>query len=395
LTIARSNQRFLAPNIGVWLAVPDARMTTVRNVTRSLAAAAVLATGCDRVLPGPCDDGSCASQASWRQSFEQTSNRQRDVLFVVDDTPEIAPYAQTVATGLADMGALLPGDPDRNPASVHVGVVRAGHCDASTRGAACGVANGEQFLRSELCEMVSNFPGRLADGLPCMADFGTTNCARPQPLAAAMDALATPPRPGWEGFLRPDAALMVVVIAGTDDASPQPAQDVATFIKGLKPADTSLAMTSVIVPASCAAGPPQRLTEFANQFGAGGLVFDLCTGPIAPALAKINDSINTSLLPPCVRRVRDTDPATPGVQPSCVLEDHLLTADNSVTTTTLPSCDVASPPCWRLDPGSFTCDGYSLSILRPTGWCAATGTNITIECLSCADASDPACAPVR
>lgn len=370
-------------------------MVTFRGVTRSLAAAAILATACDGALPERCDDGSCGSQASWRQTFQQTINRQIDVLFVVDDTPGIAPYAETVATGLAAMGTLLPGDPDRNPASVHVGVVRAGRCDASTRGAACGVANGEQFLRSELCEMVSNFPGRLTDGLPCMANFGATNCAPAQPLAAAMDAFATPPRPGWEGFLRPDAALMVVVIAGADDASPQPALDVASFVKGLKPADFSAAMTSVIVPASCAAGPPQRLTEFANQFGAGGLVYDLCTGSIARALAQITDSINTSLRPPCVRRVRDTDPATPGVQASCVLEDHRLTADGSLTTTMLPSCDIASPPCWWLDPGSLACDGYSLSIMRPTGWCAATGTNVTIECLSCADASDPACATMR
>lgn len=369
-------------------------MTPVRNVARSLVVAAVLATACDGSLPGPCTDGSCASQASWRQNFQYAVNRQLDVLFVVDDTPGIAPYAGKLATGLAELGALLPGDPERNPASVHVGVVRAGRCDASTRGAACGVANGEQFLRSELCEMITNFPGTLAGGLPCLADFGATNCGPAQPLAAAMDALATPPRPGWEGFLRPDASLMVVVIASADDASPQPALDVANFIKGLK-SDTSQALTSIIVPSSCAAGPPDRLTEFANQFGANGLLLDLCAGPITPALQRITESINTSLLPPCVRRVRDTDPSTPGVQPSCVLEDHLLTADGSLTTAMLPSCDVAAPPCWRLDPGAFACDGYSLSIPRPTDWCSATGTSVTIECLSCADPNDPACATMR
>jgi len=369
-------------------------MTTVRCVTRSVVVAAVLATACDGSLPGPCEGGSCASQASWRKTFQQTINRQIDVLFVVDDTPGIAPYAGTIATGLAEMAAELPGLSDRNPASLHVGVVRAGRCETGTRGAACGVAGGEQFLRDEWCEMVTNFPGTLTDGLPCLADFGATNCGPAQPLAAAVDALATPPRPAWEGFLRPDAYLMVVVIAAADDASPQPALDVANLIKGLK-ADPSAAMASVIVPDSCTAGDPQRLTEFVNQFGANGLLFDLCAGPIAPALQRITYLTNSSLQPPCVRLVRDTDLSTPGLQPECAFEDHVRAPDGTLTTTNLPSCDVAAPPCWRLDPGSGGCDGYILSIQRPTDWCAEAGTNVAIECLSCADASDPACAPAR
>jgi hypothetical protein len=369
-------------------------MTTVRNVTLALVAAAALATACDGALPGPCDDGSCASQASWRKTFQQNINRQIDVLFVIDDTPGIAPYAETVATGIVAMADQLAALPEKDPTSLHVGVVRAGRCDAGTRGAACGVAGGEQFLRAEWCEMVTNFPGALTDALPCMADAGTTNCAPAQPLAVAIDALATQPRPGWEGFLRPDAYLMVVVIAAGDDASAQAPLDLAKSIKGLK-ADPSQTSASVIVPRSCAASNPTRLTEFVNQFGANGILVDLCTGPIAAAVDRITSTINSSLQPPCVRLVRDTDLSTPGVQPQCVFEDHLRAPDGTLTTANLPSCDVSSPPCWRLDPGFFACDGYSLAIVRPTDWCAEAGTNVTIECLSCADASEPACAPVR
>jgi hypothetical protein len=292
----------------------------------------------------------------------------------------------------ADLAAL----PELQPASLHIGVIRAGRCDTSTRGAACGIAGGEQFLRAEWCEMVTNFQGALADGLACLADFGAANCAPAQPLAAAVDALATPPRAGWEGFLRPNASLMVVVIAGADDASVQPAIDIANAIKGLK-ADSSEAIASVIVPRSCGTGgDPQRLLEFVNQFGSNGLALDLCTGPIRYALQRITETINSQLQPPCVRRVRDTDLAASGLQASCVFEDHLRTPDGGWTTAILPSCDTSAPPCWQLLPGTgFNCDGYVPNIQRETNWCAEAGTNITVECLTCADANDPACAPAR
>ena len=217
------------------------------------------------------------------------------MLFVVDDTPAMAPYAGALAAGFADMAAAL-GDyrPARGP--LHVGVVRAGRCDQSTRGAACGIAAGEQFLRAEWCETVTNFSGSLADALACVGDLGATNCGPAQPLAAAIDALATPPRPGWEGFLRPDAYLMIVVIAAGDDASAQPAIDVARLIKSSK-ADPSQVVVSAIVPGSCATGDPVRLTEFVNQFGANGYAPDLCVGQFAsspPARSRTTPTAHRS-----------------------------------------------------------------------------------------------------
>ena len=204
-------------------------------MTRWFLAVAALAAGCDGSLPGPCEDGSCGTQASWRKTFQSIVSRKVDVLFVVDDTPAMAPYAGALPAGFADMAARARRTCRRPaPASLHVGVVRAGRCDQSTRGAACGVAAGEQFLRAEWCETVTNFSGALADALACVGDLGATNCGPAQPLAAAVDALATPPRPGWEGFLRPDAYLMIVVIAAGDDASAQPAIDVARLIKSVE-----------------------------------------------------------------------------------------------------------------------------------------------------------------
>ena len=364
-------------------------------MTRWFLAVAALAVGCDGALPAPCEDGSCGRQASWRRTFQSTINRQIDVLFVVDDTPAMAPYAGALPAGFADMAAALESLPQASPASLHVGVVGAGRCDHSTRGTACGIAAGEQFLRAEWCETVTNFSGALADGLACIGDLGETNCAPAQPLAAVTEALASPPRPGWEGFLRADAYLVVVMIAAGDDASALSAIDVANFIKGVK-ADPSQTVASVIVPRTCAGVDPLRLTEFVQQFGANGLLLDLCGGQFAPALQRITESINTSLQPPCLRSVLDTDLDTPGLQPDCVFEDHLRAPDGTWTTAaTLPSCDVAAPPCWRLTPGGPGCDGYGLDIQRATDWCAEAGTNMTIECLACANANDPACAVAR
>jgi hypothetical protein len=93
--------------------------------------------------------------------------------------------------------------------------------------------------------------------------------------------------------------------------------------------------------------------------------------------------------------VRDTDLDTPGLQPDCIFEDHLRAPDGTSTTAILPSCDVAAPPCWSLSPAREWCDGYLLNIERPTDWCSEAGTNITIECLACANANDPACVVAR
>jgi hypothetical protein len=342
----------------------------------------------DRLEPALCDGGNCATQVSWQKTYQHNVNYKLDVLFVVDDTPAIAPYAATLAAGFADMARTLESLPQ--PASLHVGFVRAGTCDASTRGAACGLAAPEQFVRQEWCETITNFSGAFADTFACLSDLGAGDCAPAQPLAAAQQALATPPRPGWDGFLRPEAYLLAVVIAAADDASSAPVSEIASFIRGLKP-DPSQTAASAIVPAGCAAAAPQRLTEFVESFGANGVLLDLCDAPLSPALRPVTEQISTIIEPACAFNVRDTDLETPGLQPSCAFIDHVVTADGSRADSSLPSCDADAPPCWRLVPGGYCAQGYVIDIERGPDWCSEAGENVTIECLACADASDPAC----
>ena len=356
--------------------------------------------GCGGALqPALCDGGACGPQTSWRKSYQRSTSRKLDVLFVVDDTSAIAPHAAAVATGVADIARALAAV---QPAlSLHVGFVGAGRCQASARGAPCGLASQENFLRSQWCSTMTNASGSFVDTSACLADLGAADCGPIQPLAAAVDALAAPPHAGWEGFLRSDAALLLIVVAATDDASgppgsPTPVSDFVARLKALKP-DPSEILVSVIGPADCsdAEGPGPRLTALANGFGANGLHVRLCSDQLVHAADPVTISVGDSLEPPCVANILDTDTATPGLQADCTFIERSATPDGTIVTTSLPSCDEGAPPCWRLlpgGPGAACSDGYVVDIQRPAEWCYEAGSNITIECRACTDPRDPACA---
>jgi hypothetical protein len=241
-------------------------------------------------------------------------NRQLDVLFVIDDTSAIAPHADAVAAGLADMARLFPVQ--RGPEiSLHAGFIRAGTCDASTRGTACGVAAPDQFVRSEWCNTITNFNygGGLGDAFACMGDLGAADCGPAQPLAAAVGWLAAWPRAGWEGFLRPDALLMVVVIAASDDpsdasGSPTPVQ-FANALKALKP-DPSMVMATVIGPTGCDGDDivDPRLREFVNQFGANGLYISVCGGSLGAVFDRAITFVGDPAPPCCAASATRTSP---------------------------------------------------------------------------------------
>lgn len=373
-------------------------MPSPRRIAPSLLALAAL-SACDSAPPQPCGDGSCGSQVSVKATFQLAiDNRKLDLLVIVDDTSAIAPYADAVRAGLAAMGRRFPSEPGPE-ISLHAGFIRAGTCDASTRGATCAIAAPDQFVRSEWCNTVTNFNygGGLADAFSCMGDFGAANCGPAQPLATAVGWLASPLRPGWEGFLRPEASLMVIVIAATDDASGAPVQTFVSALKALKP-DPSQVLATVVGPASgCTSDdlPDPRLYEFVNSFGANGLHIPLCAHDLGVVLDRIFIVIGDRA-PPCLRGARDMDPATPGVQASCVAERHSLRSDGSIEHAALPSCDDSPPPCLQLSPGDGAlCDGLFASYMVAPDWCAASPINFTVECLACADANDPACAPAR
>jgi len=255
-------------------------------------------------------------------------------------------------------------------------------------------------LRSEWCHTIDNFAGAYEQTFACLGDLGAADCAPAQPIETARRFLTGATPSGWEGFLRPEAYLMIVVVTAQDDASGQPAGltpviAIADGIKTVKTDPSQIAVSIIGPGGDCTGGEPPgpRLVEFVNQFGANGLYLPLCSGQFSPALDRISQQINSSIQPPCARNVRDTDLETPGLQANCTVEELASNPDGTRTRSRLPNCDAGPPPCWRLIASSGTCDGYIFEVLRAPDWCAESGTNGTIECLGCASANDPACVP--
>ena len=372
------------------------RSWSARRATRSLVAVAGLVAGCGEAQPILCDGGACGTQISWTKNYQANIDRKLDILFVVDDTPAMEPNIGPLAVGFAGMAErlLLP----YGPTSMHVGFVRAGRCDASTRATACDVDAPEQFMRAEWCRTMTNFGGPFTSTFACLADLGAANCGPAQPLAAAADTLTETARLGWEGFLRADAYLMIVVVSAADDASGSPGTltpvaDVAARIKALK-ADPSQVLVSMIGPGDCASGeePGPRLTEFANQFGGNGISLGLCSGQLPAALDRVFQTVSTLIEPVCVSNVRDIDPVQPGLQADCTAVDRTLNPDGTWTDVPLPRCDESAPPCWRIV-SNAGCNSFEID--RGADWCEEAGTNVTLECLGCAATTDPACALTR
>jgi hypothetical protein len=366
--------------------------------------AAALAAGCV-TPPGSslCGGGACPSERTVEQVFQQSRNTMLDLLFVVDDTPAIAPFQAMLADGFSSDAAVLQGLSGGVP-NLHVGFISSSHGDGSpaARAGDCGLAAPAAIATVDSCGQHTNFTGSLDSTFSCLGDFGVTSSAPAQPLASLRRVLEHPP-PGWEGFLRPDAALFIVIIAGADDASPDPVQDTIAFVLGLKPDPANSILISAIVPpvpGDCATDftpSVPRLTSFVESAGANGLIAPFCNDGPRGALIGIGDTLAILVLPKCLRGVRDVDPATPGVQADCVVEETITRSDGATTTTLLPSCDQAAPPCWWARAPSAVEAGYcsggvSFGITQAADFCPEWLTRTRVECVGCLDPADPACA---
>jgi hypothetical protein len=374
-------------------------MTSALRLTRSLLALAALTAGCgDSVRPLLCDGGSCGTQVSWRKKYNWSYGSQKvDLLFVVDDTAAMAPHRDALAAGFTAMAQKLRAPPA--PTSIHAGFIRAGSCDTSARArTACGYpGTGTYFLSSEWCHTRENFRGDYEETFACLGDLGAANCAPSQPLAAAGRFLTEPEQPGWEGLVRPDAYLVIVIVTAQDDASVKPPLEIAAAIKAVK-SDPSQVGVSIIGPGGdCAGGeaPAPRLLEFVEQFGANGTYLPLCSSQFATALERVGQLISIQISPTCVTNVRDTDPATPGLQADCTVEDVTTDGVGGFITRQVLSCDRSAPPCWRMTANTgVNCGGYVFDMVREPEWCIEARPHGTVECLACADPRDPACNPV-
>ena len=386
-------------------------------------AVVVGSTGCTASSVGDgCPAGGCHGERTVTAVFQSIVARDLDVLFVVDDGAGSAALSAGMVAVYPQMAQLLqsltaPGvvsaEASPSPPSLHVAFVPASHagggaCSSSAiRADACGLTAPDQFLSSAACGLQPNFAGSWEDAFSCLATFDTTDCDRAQPLAAMRRALGGDARggalAGRSAFSRDGATLQIVIVAAQDDASGSPGalEDVATFASFLRTlkGDPNRVMVSVIGPSSgCAAGAaPEprapRLLALVEAFGSQGIFVPSCSDSPLASLMTLASRLAYLRSPPCLAGVRDTDGQLAGVQPTCVVQDSTQQIDGLVTQATLPSCDRAAPPCWRLIANPYTCPGaLVLEIDRGAGWCPWLSTTTRVSCVGCLDASDPACA---
>ena len=308
-------------------------MTTVRRVTRWMLTLAAIATGCGGELaPVVCDGGSCGTQSSWRTKYQQAINRKVDLLFVVDDTAAIAPHRDALARRVHGDGADVARHAGPYVASRRLrpgGQLRHQHARRRVRRRragtvlALGVVPHDRQLRRRVTNRHVRVPGGSRRG------GLRASRSRSRRRAAALTGAA---QPGWEGFLRPDAYLMIVVVTAQDDASGQPAgltpRAIADTIKAVKP-DPSQIVVSIIGPGGdCAAGEPPGAAP------AGVRQRVRRERPLSPACAAASShprwtasrSRSTARsCHPARANVRDTDPETPGLQANCTVEELVPT----------------------------------------------------------------------
>lgn len=165
-------------------------------------------------------------------------NRALDLLFVIDNSGSMAQEQASLLVNFNRLVQVLQtvegGLPD-----LHIGVISTdmgvGRFDAIANCSDSGDDGRLQATpRSEGCEPPSgsfiidvaepdgsrrrNYSGDLSSTFACIADLGTQGCGFEQPLAAMRRALDGS-QPINSGFLRENAALMIVFITDEDDCS--------------------------------------------------------------------------------------------------------------------------------------------------------------------------------
>jgi hypothetical protein len=263
-----------------------------------VALTAAAAAGCDQRSLDVKTTGAGGSVSIGTDGGAFVPTRKLDMLFVIDDSSEMR-LAQdnfirnfpTFMTRLMDP----PGLPD-----LHIAVIStdmgAGDgsisgCDASggkngifqyaPRGSctATGLAPGATFIADDGTNR--NYTGNLSDVFGCIAALGETGCGFEHQLSAitrALGADGSPPPVENQGFLRPDAFLVILLLSNEDDCSAPPGSNLYDTA-----ANTTLA--SML-------GPP--LNFRCNEFG------HLCNGMKPPRLAPNGDVNDIVTLEGCV-----------------------------------------------------------------------------------------------
>jgi hypothetical protein len=183
-------------------------------------------------------------------SIPTSSERDLDILFMIDNSFSMAPLQKKLVDQFPAFMNVLTNLPGGLP-SVHIAVVTSDlgagqYSEVDIQGCrpggdqgifqstprdtsgACArgmLSAGQNFIISSSVPGSNNFTGTLADAFGCIALVGDQGCGFEHQLASVVRALGADgsPAPAQNaGFLRPDAALAVILVTNEDDCSAPP-----------------------------------------------------------------------------------------------------------------------------------------------------------------------------
>jgi hypothetical protein len=260
-------------------------------------------------------------EQTYGKTFQQTINRNVDMLFLVDDSSSMRLSQDNLNRNFPTFMTRLM-DPPGLP-NIHVAVISSdmgagdgsvASCDSTggkngifqyTARGTCtstGLQNGATFI--ENVGGVANYTGALPDVFTCIAALGEGGCGFEHQFASitralGVDGLGGPPSENAM-FLRPDAYLVIVMITNEDDCSASPGQGPNNRV--------ALFDTSVNTNVMSQLGPPAnyRCNEFGHLCDDGSGTFMHPT-----RYAPNNDVTQTVMYPAC--RSNEAEPYLLGV----------------------------------------------------------------------------------
>jgi hypothetical protein len=333
--------------------------TQVRDAPPAALAEVLLYAGGVRALPAllvACALGACTESPPGTGGPNVTSRigeftlwvggrGKLDVLFVVDRSPQMAPYQAGVLGAFprfAEILAAIPGGaPDLNIAVASGDLADGGALRTSAHVDGSFVIDGwRNGARAQ------NYTGELGSALAELADVGITGDSQPRLLDVVPLALAAPE------FVREHAYLAVVVIAASDDASTIAVDALATQLKQLK-ADPAKVLVIGIYPK-----PADRLDALLAAFPNRSDHTPIDANDLGVAFRIISQLHAVTLGIPCLDWAPlDLDPVTEGGQYDCSVEH---TADD-LSANILARCGGGALPCWDIVVDPMSCqhgDGF-------------------------------------
>jgi hypothetical protein len=181
-----------------------------------------------------------------KNRFQQSVNRDLDLLFLIDDSSSMSPLQQKMRDRLPDFMNVLKGLKGGLP-NMHVAVVSSslgagafgnvsgcypnsgGNLEAKFQhaGTCTALHSGQNFISSLIDPAApggrqNNFDGDITDVFSCIANLGDKGCGfehQFEATRAALEKAQNPSDPDNAGFLRRDAYLAIVMLTNEDDCS--------------------------------------------------------------------------------------------------------------------------------------------------------------------------------